>query len=211
MDLVDESLDAALRRASVRRLRTLVAVASCAMAIFVGVVVMAVGSSRNEKAGASTVDGSVLVPLSVDELAASDSEMWDQLSSGWVAYGSYDAETLAPVRGWVHLKGTPESVDFDLVQSQNETNFGGLPVVRSAFGRAGIRSNCGPAPKIRLRPTCRRCGGGSAMHGERDRSRERKGRRIARRRHELISATQPDAGHIGSLSADVDRHQPDRR
>ena len=136
MDLVDESLDAALRRASVRRLRTLVAVASCAMAIIVGVVVMAVGSSRNEKAGASTIDGSVLVPLSADELAAADSEMWDQLSSGWVAYGSYDAETLAPVRGWVHLKGTPESVDFDLVQSQNETNFGGLPVFD---GRDGIQ------------------------------------------------------------------------
>jgi len=120
----DDDLQIPISRAFKAALFGLVAVLVC----FGGVLAVSINSGNTGPADALQIGATDLSAWTSEEAAAADSEMWDQLAAGWVAYGSYGADSREPVRGWIHLRATSGSVDFDLVRSQNETNFGGLPV-----------------------------------------------------------------------------------
>lgn len=93
-----------------------------------GVLAVSFNSGGKDSAEASQITAGDLSPWTNEEAAAADKEMWSQLASGWVAYGSYDANTRESVRGWIHMKATADALDSDLIRSQYENNHGGLPV-----------------------------------------------------------------------------------
>lgn len=128
MDVFEDSLDLELRRAWARRFRASVVSILGVAGIALGLLAFGGVSSSGSKAAASTVDHADLRPLTAEESAAADKTMWAQLASGWVAYGSYDANTRESVRGWIHMKATADALDSDLIRSQYENNHGGLPV-----------------------------------------------------------------------------------